>query len=56
MNFNPNDLVKARVISNNDSNRLLLSTSEPELGVIFARDKAMQLMVPYSYNEMMEMG
>ncbi|CAF0917924.1 unnamed protein product [Didymodactylos carnosus] len=44
--FRPDDIVIARIISLGDSNSYLLSTAEPELGVVAARTSTGETLVP----------
>ncbi|KAL4470173.1 hypothetical protein ABPG72_009098 [Tetrahymena utriculariae] len=51
--FIPGDIIKARFISYGDSQKLYLSVTEDELGVVFAKHtESKQLMIPYSWEEM----
>lgn len=50
--FQPGDLVVARVISLGDARRFFLTTAEPELGVLRARNRNGMTMIPISWKEM----
>ena len=54
--FRPNDIIKARVVSlqgAGNQSSTLLSTTEDELGVVFAMSEASgQLMIPRSWKEL----
>ncbi|EAR90152.2 exosome complex component CSL4 (macronuclear) [Tetrahymena thermophila SB210] len=51
--FIPGDIIKARFISYGDSQKLYLSVTEDELGVVFAKHtESKQLMIPFSWEEM----
>eukprot|EP01017_Pseudomicrothorax_dubius_P048243 TRINITY_DN8750_c0_g2_i13.p2 TRINITY_DN8750_c0_g2~~TRINITY_DN8750_c0_g2_i13.p2 ORF type:complete len:197 (-),score=44.15 TRINITY_DN8750_c0_g2_i13:89-679(-) len=51
--FLPGDIVQCRVLSLGDGSRLMLTTAENDLGVVFARSEASrELMLPLSWKEM----
>ncbi|XP_063900312.1 exosome complex component CSL4-like [Zophobas morio] len=50
--FRPGDIVRAEVISLGDSRSYYLSTAKNELGVIYAKSMAGEMMIPINWCEM----
>ncbi|RYG50797.1 hypothetical protein EON66_11485, partial [archaeon] len=50
--FQPGDIVKAVIVSLGDARSYFLSTSGPDLGVVYARTETGELLVPVSGEEM----